>query len=348
MQKSRRKIWIAPGTFQVCYSIPKAIAVSVELGLLPKDHPIPISEHNRYKERDKKRKSTGEAIGVAETPTAKKRKSTAAVSRASAAASAAKKNTPAPVPAPAAATPTPATPPAATTRPNAGPTQNPLMMQRNGKQPVPSFNVDMATQMFQLTKSIYEEKSDEVIRLETELAQAKLKQATSLVNMNQAKAIYDRLTGGIVPPAAPPTATAAPAAGPMAAYTARTRVIPVDLVSPDPRPATLSKHPRTLRELWSEYTIGLGGRKPAKNFTSKERTALKSIYCRRNIIWSLISDLIQVHKCSADIAIQKIYNIYGISTPVTKIIQTIRKDRNNGHLHPDLSHGVFAKMGKIN
>ena len=38
-----------------------------------------------------------------------------------------------------------------------------------------------------------------------------------------------------------------------------------------PGSATLSPHPRALLELWEEWMHGIGGRKPAREFTSAER-----------------------------------------------------------------------------
>ena len=39
--------------------------------------------------------------------------------------------------------------------------------------------------------------------------------------------------------------------------------------------ASLSPHPRTLYELWDKHVIGIGGRKPAREFTATDRGKLK-------------------------------------------------------------------------
>ena len=49
-QKRRRRKWISP-TGKSCDSIPKAIAISIELGLLPADTPIPKSNAGRPRKR---------------------------------------------------------------------------------------------------------------------------------------------------------------------------------------------------------------------------------------------------------------------------------------------------------
>ena len=50
LQKRRRRKWISP-TGKSCDSIPKAIAISIELGMLPPDTPIPKSNAGRPKKR---------------------------------------------------------------------------------------------------------------------------------------------------------------------------------------------------------------------------------------------------------------------------------------------------------
>jgi hypothetical protein len=56
--------------------------------------------------------------------------------------------------------------------------------------------------------------------------------------------------------------------------------------------ASLSPNPRTLHLLWEEYQHGIGARKSAKLFTSQERGRLKHKYCRRKIVWDLVSSLV--------------------------------------------------------
>lgn len=53
--------------------------------------------------------------------------------------------------------------------------------------------------------------------------------------------------------------------------------------------ATLSRNPRTLFILWQEFEFGIGGRKPAKDFTAIERGRSKYAYHRRKVVWERIS-----------------------------------------------------------
>ena len=48
-------------------------------------------------------------------------------------------------------------------------------------------------------------------------------------------------------------------------------------------PATLSRNPRDLFVLWQEYMFRIAGRKPAKQFSSKERGKCKFTYNLRKI-----------------------------------------------------------------
>ena len=47
---------------------------------------------------------------------------------------------------------------------------------------------------------------------------------------------------------------------------------------PIPYECTLSPKPQNLFELWQEYEHGIGGRKPAKNFSQFKRGQVKTIY----------------------------------------------------------------------
>ena len=98
--------------------------------------------------------------------------------------------------------------------------------------------------------------------------------------------------------------------------------------------ARLSRTPRTLYLLWEEFTIGLGGFKAARLFSSVERGRSKYVYSRRKVAWDMISALIRAGY-TADVAIDKIYKVYGESLPVTKILLAMIEDRKNGG-HPQL------------
>jgi hypothetical protein len=99
--------------------------------------------------------------------------------------------------------------------------------------------------------------------------------------------------------------------------------------------ATLSRAPKTLNVLWDEWEVGIGGRKAAKDFTPRERGAVKREYSRRLIVWEMISRLVRAHH-TADHAVDLIYNTYGANKTVSEIIMLMRRDRKNGVFHPNL------------
>ena len=98
--------------------------------------------------------------------------------------------------------------------------------------------------------------------------------------------------------------------------------------------ATLHPGPRTLQMLWQEYTTGIGGRKPAKDFTSQERGQCKSRYSRRKIVWDLIATQVRAGRLATDV-IDSIYAFYG-GLSVTNIIIRLRDDRKNNGLPANL------------
>ena len=91
----------------------------------------------------------------------------------------------------------------------------------------------------------------------------------------------------------------------------------------------LSKCPRNLYILWQEYEFGFGGRKPAREFTSEERGANKFAYSRRKVFWELVDKLTR-RGYTSDVAIDKIYSVYGRNLPVSTILLKLRQDRRRG------------------
>ena len=102
----------------------------------------------------------------------------------------------------------------------------------------------------------------------------------------------------------------------------------------EPFVSTLSRTPRTLYELWAEYEFGIGGRKPAREFTSAERGRVKYNYHRRKVVWDVVAALVRAGY-SSQVAIDRIYQAYGRHKSVTWIINQMRKDRVQGG-HPNL------------
>jgi hypothetical protein len=94
--------------------------------------------------------------------------------------------------------------------------------------------------------------------------------------------------------------------------------------------STLSPNPRSLRELWLEYKFGTDGRKPAEQFTTREKNTssrLKQMYYR-------MGRLIRGGE-TVDTATMKIRQCYGQQLSVTAIINKMIADRKNGG-HPNL------------
>jgi hypothetical protein len=99
--------------------------------------------------------------------------------------------------------------------------------------------------------------------------------------------------------------------------------------------ATLSPTPRSLLDLWNEWTTGIGGRKAAKNFTAQERGKCKYKYTRRKRAWDIMCALIHSGHTTASTAVDRIYAEYGRGSTVTYILNRIATDRRNNTLHPD-------------
>ena len=104
--------------------------------------------------------------------------------------------------------------------------------------------------------------------------------------------------------------------------------------------ASLSPTPRTLYTLWEEYMVGIGGRKPAREFTMHERGgANKFKYCRRKVVWDLIESMMR-SGLSSNVCIDRIYTAYGENRSVTEIINLVRRDKNEGNLPHGLAIGI--------
>jgi hypothetical protein len=123
-----------------------------------------------------------------------------------------------------------------------------------------------------------------------------------------------------------------------------TRDLEVEPAAPNPNQAlravaataTLSPLPRTIHTLWLEYEFGIGGRKAAKDFTLAERGKVKYNYHHRKVIWDVVAQLVR-GGWLADVACDRIGEVYGRQLSVTSIINRMRKDRttHNGP-HPAL------------
>ena len=75
--------------------------------------------------------------------------------------------------------------------------------------------------------------------------------------------------------------------------------------------------------------MGGGGRKPAKDFNSGERGAVKGVYSFRKPLWDKVAEMVRAGD-TAQVACDKIYASYGESLSVTAILRKMAKDRKFG------------------
>jgi hypothetical protein len=108
----------------------------------------------------------------------------------------------------------------------------------------------------------------------------------------------------------------------------------------DPR-AKLVPRPRTLIELWTEYTQTINGNKPAREFTACKRNnrqdGIKQKYFRRKVVWLMIDRKVR-EGMTATAACHAIRSAYGFQLSVTQIINMMMHDRTHRPhgCHPNL------------
>ena len=95
--------------------------------------------------------------------------------------------------------------------------------------------------------------------------------------------------------------------------------------------AELSRLPRSLHALWQEYEFGTGNRKAAKDFTPQERgkKSVKHSYYLRKFLWEQVAEMVQ-SGMEADVACDRIYDVYGRNQSVTFILDCLKRDRRHG------------------
>ena len=107
---------------------------------------------------------------------------------------------------------------------------------------------------------------------------------------------------------------------------------------------TLGKLPKTVVEVWKEWTTGSGGAKPCSLWTPAERGKFKTQISRRQNIWDIM--LMYTGAGFEDAyAIDKIKQAYGKDTRVSNIIIQIVKDKKTGG-HPLLKLDAAAPSGR--
>ena len=90
--------------------------------------------------------------------------------------------------------------------------------------------------------------------------------------------------------------------------------------------ASLSPCPGSLYDLWNEYEHGIGGRKPASQFSHGERGKSKHQYFCQNVIWKMVQKMAN-SVLSSDVVIDHIDAVYGAQMSTTKIINGIIADK---------------------
>jgi len=89
--------------------------------------------------------------------------------------------------------------------------------------------------------------------------------------------------------------------------------------------------------LWIEHAHGIGGDKPAKDFTSVEKGKCKQKHCRRKVFRDVVSALVNAGY-GAPVAVDKVYHQHGRDLSVTHVLNCLLDDRKryrgNGGCHP--------------
>ena len=112
-------------------------------------------------------------------------------------------------------------------------------------------------------------------------------------------------------------------------------VTPLNNEASDEYKYSLSKRPKSLMALWTEYTWGIGGRFPAKDFTTKQKGKVSKQYYQRNLVWLTISRLTNKGYTASN-ACAKIKEVYGENLSLTKIIKLMQADNKATGGHPQL------------
>jgi hypothetical protein len=70
-------------------------------------------------------------------------------------------------------------------------------------------------------------------------------------------------------------------------------------------------------------------------FSREERGRAKHKYHRRKVVWDCIAELVRAGFTS-QVAIDRVYQVYGENTAVTRIINRMKQDRQADIVHPSL------------
>jgi hypothetical protein len=92
----------------------------------------------------------------------------------------------------------------------------------------------------------------------------------------------------------------------------------------------LMPQPTTLHELWTEWTFGTGGRRPASSFKVHERGSVKSAYSFRKPFWVKVDEMVR-GGMTAQVACDEIHRAYGQRVSITNILRNMRHDAKTGN-----------------
>jgi hypothetical protein len=102
-----------------------------------------------------------------------------------------------------------------------------------------------------------------------------------------------------------------------------------------PLRACLSKCPRTLHDLWREWTDGLEGNKPASQIKRSERGGkMRYVYHNRKVVWDVIKRFTDKN-VSHMTAIDNIEAAYGRNKSLSHYVACLKRDKKTGG-HPNL------------
>ena len=105
----------------------------------------------------------------------------------------------------------------------------------------------------------------------------------------------------------------------------------------------LMPRPSTLHDLWTEWTIGTGGRRPVSSLNAHERGSVKSVYSFCKPFWDKVDEMVRVGM-SVQIACDEIHRAYGQHTSITNILRNMRQDSKSGNRHCPTYH---LKMDRL-
>jgi len=102
--------------------------------------------------------------------------------------------------------------------------------------------------------------------------------------------------------------------------------------------AELTKNLHSLEDYWREWKCGVGGRKPAQLFSSRERGGHGSkrksmMFSRRLRIYTLLQLLVDEGRTIAE-AIEEIKNAYGHPLSMTSLSEAIRRVPRHPNMRP--------------